>query len=44
MRIAAFCICENKAADQLLSHCEADLHLCFRYIDSSIPLLSKFEI
>ena len=27
-----FCICEN--------NCEADLHLCFRYIDSTIPLQS----
>ena len=28
-------ICENKAADE---------HLCFRYIDSTIPLLLKSEI
>ena len=34
----AFCICKNKGADQL--HCEraADQRLCFRYIDSKIPL------
>ena len=31
----AFCVCENKDADQLL---------CFRYIDSTIPLLPKYEI
>ena len=30
-----FCICENKDADQ---------HLCFRYIDRTIPQLSKSEI
>ena len=31
MRKPTFCICENKDADQ---------RLCFRYIDSTIPLLS----
>ena len=35
------CICENKGADQLRSNCEADQRLCFRYADSTIPLLSK---
>ena len=30
---------ENKGADQLSSYCEADLCLCFCYIDSTIPLL-----
>ena len=35
------CIGENKVADQLRSYCEADQHLCFRYTDSAIPLLSK---
>ena len=34
-----FCICENKDADQLGSNCEADRCLCFRYTDSTIPLL-----
>ena len=38
------CICENKDADQLRSHCEADQRLCFRYKDSTIPLLSKSKI
>ena len=33
------CICENKDADQLCSNCTADQHLCFRYTDSTIPLL-----
>ena len=37
-------ICENKDADQLRSNQEADQHLCFRYIDRTIPLLSKSEI
>ena len=35
MRKPAFCICENKDSDQ---------HLCFRYIDSIIPLVPKYEI
>ena len=37
---------ENKNADQLRSNCEADQRLCFRYTDSTIPLLpsSKFEV
>ena len=44
MRNRAFCICENKDADQLRSNCAADQRLCFRYTDSTIPLLSKSEI
>ena len=44
MRKPAFCICRNKDADKLRSNCEADQHLCFRYMDSVIPLLSKSEI
>ena len=35
---------ENKDADQLCSNCEADLRLCFHYIDGTIPLVSKSEI
>ena len=35
---------ENKGADQLRSNCEADQRLCFRYSDSTIPLLPKSEI
>ena len=38
------CIGENKSADQLRSNCEADQRLCFRYSDSTIPLLLKAEI
>ena len=41
MRKPKFCICENKDADQLRGNREADQRLCFRYIDSTIPLLSK---
>ena len=41
MRKPGFCICENKGADQLCSNCTADQHLCFRYSDSTIPLLLK---
>ena len=39
-----FCICENKDADQLRGNREADQRLCFRYINSTIPLLSRYEI
>ena len=41
MRKPAFCICENKDADQLRGNREADQRLGFRYTDSSIPLLPK---
>ena len=44
MRKPALCICENKDADQLRGNHEADQHLCFRYTDSTIPVLSKSEI
>ena len=44
MRKPTFCICENKDADQLRGNREADQRICFRYIDSTIPLLSKPEI
>ena len=39
MRKPAFGICENKDADQLRGNREADQRLCFRYTDSTIPLL-----
>ena len=42
-RKPTFCICENKDADQLRCNPEADQRLCFRYIDSTVPLLSKSE-
>ena len=38
------CIGENKGADQLRGNREADQRLCFRYSDSTIPLLLKSEI
>ena len=44
MRKPDFCICENKDADQLRGNREADQRLCFRNIDSTIPLLCKSEI
>ena len=44
MRKPNFCICENKDADQLRGNREADQRLCFRYTDSTIPLLPKSEI
>ena len=39
-----FCICEKEDADQLRGNREADQRLCFRYTDSTIPLLPKSEI
>ena len=44
MRKPAFYICENKDADQLRGNREADRRLCFCYIGSTIPVLSKSEI
>ena len=44
MRKPAFCICENKDADQLRGNREADQRLCFRFTDSTISLLPKSEI
>ena len=38
MRKQIFCICENK------KHSSADQRLCFRYTDSTIPLLPKSKI
>ena len=37
MRKPAFCICENKEADQVPSNCAADQRLCFHYTDSNNP-------
>ena len=41
MRKPAFCICENKDADQLRGNRKADQRLCFHLLDSTVPLLSK---
>ena len=38
------CICENKDADQLRGNREADQRLCFRYTDSTTPLLLISQI
>ena len=38
------CIGKNKDADQLRGNREADQRLCFRYSDSTLPLLLKSEI
>ena len=45
VRKQAFCMCENKDADQLRGDRETDQRLCFHYIDSTIPLLlyPKFQ-
>ena len=44
MRKPTFCIFENSGTDQLHSSCEADQDLCFRYMDSKIPLLPRSKI
>ena len=44
MKKPTFCICEKKDADQFRGNRKADQRLCFRYIDGTIPLLSKSEI
>ena len=44
MRKLTYFICENKDADQLHGNCEADQRLYFRYIDTTISLLSKSKI
>ena len=41
MRKPDFCICENKGTDQLCGNRTTDQRLCFRYTDSTIPLLFK---
>ena len=41
--ITCFCIGKNKGTDQLSGNPAADQCLCFRYIDSTIPLLPKFQ-
>ena len=44
MRKPAFCICENKDADQLRGYRKADQRFCFHYMASTIPLLPKYKI
>ena len=44
MRKHAFCIRENKGADQSCGNSAADQHLCFRYMGHTIPVSSKSEI
>ena len=44
MRKPDFFICANKDAAQLCGNRTDDQRLCFRYIDSTIPLLSKSKI
>ena len=44
MRKPAFCMCENKDADQLHGDREADQRLCFSFIDGTILLLPNYEI
>ena len=44
MRKQDYCLCENKGAYQLCSKCTADLCLCFRFTDNTIPsVLLKSE-
>ena len=44
MRNPAFCICENKDADQLRGNREADQRHCFRYIDSTTGTRSMIAV
>ena len=44
MRKHAFCICENKGADQLRGNHAANQHLCLCYKDSTCTLLPKSKI
>ena len=44
LRKPDFCICENKAADQLCGNRTTGQRLCSHYTDSTIPLLPKSEI
>ena len=44
MRKPAFCLCENKGADQHRGDHAADHRFCFCYIDNTIPQLPKFKI
>ena len=43
MRKPTICIYENKDADQLRGNREADQRLCFRYTDSTLPVLPESE-
>ena len=43
MRKPAFCICKHEDTDQLRVNREADQRLCFRYTNSTIPLLHESE-
>ena len=40
MRKPAFCVCENKGADQLQDKCAADLLLYFHYLVLSLYFLN----
>ena len=44
MRKPTIRACENKGADQLRGNHEADQRLCFRYTDSTVPVLLKSDI
>ena len=44
VRKPAFCICENKDADQLRRNREADQRLYVRFTGSTIPLLPIYAI
>ena len=39
-----FCICEYKDEDQLRGNRKAEQRLCFRFLESTIPLLHKYKI
>ena len=43
MRKPAFYKCENKGVDQLGGYRAADQRLCFRYMDTTMPVNLKFQ-
>ena len=47
VRKLEFCLCENKAADQLCSNCTADQQLCFCSTDRTISpflIIQNFKL
>ena len=44
VRKTEFCISQNEDADQLRGNRKADQRLCFRFIDTTIPVLSESKI
>ena len=43
-RKTAFCMCENRGADQLRGNRKDDQRLCFHYTDNIMTLYPKYDI